>query len=63
MTEEKTKISTIRKLTILLLAAKKLEENFELREAYLRGYRDGILALCCRKVWNLKNKTNISKFK
>ena len=50
MTEEKTKISTIRKLTILLLAAKRLEESFELREAYLRGYRDGILALCCRKV-------------
>ena len=50
MTEEKTKISTIRKLTILLLAAKRLEENFELREAYLRGYRDGILALCCGKV-------------
>ena len=63
MTEEKTKISTIRKLTILLLAAKKLEENFELREAYLRGYRDGILALCCRKVLNLNNKTNVPKFK
>lgn len=40
MTEEE-----IKKICLSLLILKGIEKNFELREAYLRGYRDGILAL------------------
>lgn len=34
-----------KELPILLSVAKRAEKNFKLKEAYLRGYRDGVKAL------------------
>ena len=35
----------VKEICLLLLMAKGIEKDYELREAYLRGYRDGILFL------------------
>lgn len=45
MSGDKIRDFEIKKICLSLLILKGIEENFRLREAYLRGYRDGILAL------------------